>query len=285
MYGYIYETTNLINGKKYIGKHISNIFEPDKYIGSGTLILKAIKKYGKENFKCRLIEECSSLEELNDREKYWVSYCNSVLDENYYNLAKGGDGGSGRGAGSYWIDKNKRAAALEKQKESLNNFYKENPYVHSGKNNPMYGKHHTEKAKKVISINSKTSEGVKNSTRFKGHAHSTESRKKISDALSGRVWITDGINSKMILKEDILPEGWWYGRKLSGETLNRRAKEYEYSKIEKTPGKKKRVKCVELNIVFNSIKEASDFCGNRHVADCCYGRRNIAAGYHWEFVL
>ena len=34
MYGYIYETTNLINGKKYIGKKASTKFLED-YYGSG----------------------------------------------------------------------------------------------------------------------------------------------------------------------------------------------------------------------------------------------------------
>lgn len=34
MYGYIYLTTNLINGKKYIGKHKSLTFD-DSYFGSG----------------------------------------------------------------------------------------------------------------------------------------------------------------------------------------------------------------------------------------------------------
>ena len=45
MYGYIYETTNLINGKKYIGKRVSKTF--DKYYkGSGKLLRKAFTKYG-----------------------------------------------------------------------------------------------------------------------------------------------------------------------------------------------------------------------------------------------
>ena len=56
MYGYIYETTNLINNKKYIGKRTSKKFLPN-YLGSGVLITKAIEKYGKENFTVKLIEE------------------------------------------------------------------------------------------------------------------------------------------------------------------------------------------------------------------------------------
>ena len=42
MYGYIYITTNLLNGKKYIGKHKSSEFEFDKYYGSDKYIKAAI---------------------------------------------------------------------------------------------------------------------------------------------------------------------------------------------------------------------------------------------------
>ena len=72
MYGYIYKTTNLINNKTYIGQHKAKQFEPNKYIGSGLTMLKAIKKYGKNNFKCEFLEECESKEILNQREIYWI---------------------------------------------------------------------------------------------------------------------------------------------------------------------------------------------------------------------
>ena len=49
MYGYIYKTTNKINNKSYIGQHTAKQFEPEKYIGSGSLLLKAVSKYGREN--------------------------------------------------------------------------------------------------------------------------------------------------------------------------------------------------------------------------------------------
>ena len=89
MYGYIYETTNLINGKKYIGQHRAKKFD-EKYIGSGKYLWNAIRKYGIEKFKCKIIEKCNSREQLNEREIYWIDYYNAVKSKNYYNITKGG---------------------------------------------------------------------------------------------------------------------------------------------------------------------------------------------------
>lgn len=63
----VYKTTNLINGKIYVGKDES--MKPH-YIGSGYILKKAIKKYGKENFKKDILESCSSREELGEKERY-----------------------------------------------------------------------------------------------------------------------------------------------------------------------------------------------------------------------
>ena len=49
---YVYEITNLINSKKYIGKRSCECpIEEDKYMGSGKYIKIAIEKYGENNFK------------------------------------------------------------------------------------------------------------------------------------------------------------------------------------------------------------------------------------------
>ena len=48
----LYRTVNLINGKEYTGRLSTSKSKINRlYLGSGVLILKAIKKYGKENFK------------------------------------------------------------------------------------------------------------------------------------------------------------------------------------------------------------------------------------------
>lgn len=90
-YGYIYLTTNKINGKKYIGQHKSEVFDKD-YYGSGLIIRRATKKYREENFVVEVIEWCNSREELNEREKYWIAKNDAVESSDFYNKAYGGDG-------------------------------------------------------------------------------------------------------------------------------------------------------------------------------------------------
>ena len=86
----IYKTTNLINNKIYIGKDKHNNL---KYLGSGTAIKLAIKKYGKNNFIKEIIEECFDDNILNEREKYWINKFNSTNRKIGYNVAYGGEGG------------------------------------------------------------------------------------------------------------------------------------------------------------------------------------------------
>jgi hypothetical protein len=87
----IYKTINLVNNKIYIGQ---DSHDNSEYLGSGKILKKAIKKYGKENFKKKILEDnIRSKKELNEREKYWISFYNSTDKDIGYNIAKGGDGG------------------------------------------------------------------------------------------------------------------------------------------------------------------------------------------------
>lgn len=86
----IYKITNLVNGKIYIGK---DTVSDKNYYGSGVLIKRAIEKYGIENFKKEILEECISNNDLCLKEKYWIEYYGSTNLEIGYNISKGGDGG------------------------------------------------------------------------------------------------------------------------------------------------------------------------------------------------
>lgn len=63
----IYQITNLVNGKIYIGRHITNNIN-DGYMGSGNEIKKAIKEFGKVNFKKEILFDFKTIQEMIDKE-------------------------------------------------------------------------------------------------------------------------------------------------------------------------------------------------------------------------
>ena len=89
MYGIIYMTTCLVDGRKYIGQHkCKNV--NDNYLGSGTILKYAIKQYGRENFVRQTLCVCDSKEELDQQEIEWIAKYNATTDLSFYNLQEGG---------------------------------------------------------------------------------------------------------------------------------------------------------------------------------------------------
>lgn len=84
----IYKTTNLLNGRFYIGKDEKN---DSNYLGSGKILKLAINKNGRENFKKEILEFCDTRKELNEREKHWINILSATTVG--YNIADGGTGG------------------------------------------------------------------------------------------------------------------------------------------------------------------------------------------------
>ena len=86
--GFIYLTTNLVNGKIYVGKHeFKN--KVKNYLGSGTYFTRALKKYGKENFKRKILRLCYTLHELRIWEHVYIVKYKSYERSIGYNIAKG----------------------------------------------------------------------------------------------------------------------------------------------------------------------------------------------------
>lgn len=73
---YIYKTTNILNNKIYIGQSSKDINV--KYFGSGLVLLKAIKKYGENNFIKEILEYNDNKDYINEREIYWISFYDST---------------------------------------------------------------------------------------------------------------------------------------------------------------------------------------------------------------
>ncbi len=197
MYGYIYRTHNLVNGKMYVGLKVSDKFIHEEYLGSGKILKSAIEKYGRDNFRVELLEEVDgSRKDLDEREKFWIKELNAVESDNYYNLHPGGRGGSSKGIpkpeswkrkmsdmqkdGKSWMN-GKRHSEETKHKMSKS---------HSGSLHPMYGKHHSEKSKKLMSEAKK-----RNLPPICGSGS--------ANPMTGRVWVTDGSTSKAIKRDEL----------------------------------------------------------------------------------
>lgn len=90
--GYIYLTTNLANGKKYIGQSKFTSEKTKTYLGSGDLLKQSIKKYGKKQFTKKIIVEGDFSENLlNDLEKHYIQLHGAVTNPKYYNIDSGGN--------------------------------------------------------------------------------------------------------------------------------------------------------------------------------------------------
>jgi group I intron endonuclease len=260
---FIYLTTNLINGKKYVGDHSTDNLD-DKYLGSGIILKKAIKKHGKENFERKILELFETKEEaFNAQEKYINEY--NTLIPYGYNIDKSG----GTRPSDKYINikisignKGKIVSADTRKKLSIKFLGKNNPmynHVYSketldkmsennkGKNNPMFGKKISEEHKEKISY--------VNSSRIKTPAE----RKKISKGNTGKTRdknLRNQISNKL------------KGRKLSEETIKKmsRPKTQEHKeKIGKSNRGLKRSEEIKLKIkksIKNVEKIRCSYCGN-----------------------
>jgi group I intron endonuclease len=138
----IYITTNLVNGKKYIGRDSHN--NPN-YYGSGPAIKNAIKKYGKQNFKKEIIEECSSFEKLIEREEYWLNYYDAANNRTFYNLQNAGKGTQHTDLTKRKISKTLCGRKLTKEhRDKIGNSTR-------GEKSSWYGRKHTDDTKDKIS--------------------------------------------------------------------------------------------------------------------------------------
>ena len=198
MYGYIYLTTNLINNKKYIGQHKSDQFDPT-YFGSGKILQQALKLEGIENFKCEILCECNSYEELNEAEAYYIALYDAVHSSDFYNLVPGGFGRSISGVIYITNDIQNKKIFPEDLETYLSNGWriggpKPSPETVEKRRLSNIGKKH------------KGSENISNSLR--GRKLSEEHRQHLSEAKKGKISSTKGRIS--VIKDNdarkILPE-------------------------------------------------------------------------------
>lgn len=139
----IYCIENKINNKKYIGQsiHIHRRWSEHKYeLNNNThdndYLQKSWNKYGLDNFEFSIIELCD-IDELDDKECYYISLYNTFDRNHGYNLILGG--GANRTISEETREKLRQA---NKRRKSFPDM--------SGENNPMFGKHLSDETKEKI---------------------------------------------------------------------------------------------------------------------------------------
>ena len=180
MFGYIYKTTDKFTNKIYIGKHHSDTFKGIDYIGSGLIIRNIKNKCLKENislenrFLVELIDVADSLEELNEKEKFWIETLDARNPDIGYNIRAGGDCGPG-GA----MFKGHKHSEETKLKMSLSR---------KGSNNSNFGNRWVQ-SKELRELHSKLSSGENNG--MFGKKHSDISKQKNSESHKGKIAISN----------------------------------------------------------------------------------------------
>lgn len=277
MYFFVYLTTNLINGKRYIGQHKTKNVD-DGYLGSGFIFKKALKKYGRENFKREILEFTDSSEKLNELEIKYIELFNAANDDSFYNITKGGMGQLGH----RWSEEQKQAASERVKLEFAEG--KRIPHRRRGQDNPnwgkrgplspMYGKHLSSETKLKLSKKAKEQYSNGRIPPMKGKHWSDEVKKKLSESHKGKMIGPDNPN---------------YGNRWDDETRKRMSNTCITTKCHagSRNGRSKQVKCIETGIVYECATYASQeyHCDRHWIIDCCNGDRETAGGVHWKYEL
>jgi hypothetical protein len=220
MFYTIYKTTNLINGKIYIGAHKTDCLE-DGYLGSGKLLKLAIEKYGVKNFNREWLAIFDNPEDM-----FLLEY--ELVNEEFvccldnYNLKVGGAGGfdyinttkknlygkngqPGFGGENLLSGKSEiknlliQKGKFEQFKQNCSMALKSR--YDTGSVNGFLGKKHTEATKQLI--------GKKNSVNQSG----------IRNSQYGTCWVYHILVGNKKIQKELVPlyidQGWIKGRRLN----------------------------------------------------------------------
>lgn len=211
MYYYVYQITNLLNNKIYVGKHKSAKHPSENgYYGSGKQIKAAIEKYGIENFKKEVLYYCNSMEEMAEKELSIVTE-DFVKRKDTYNMHKGGPGGWDHYNGSEQHSENSRRGGQKRSRQDDNPFKDpEWQKKYNWTRSPEHMKLMNERAKDPEVI-------AKRKETFKKRGHSQGEK----NSQFGRLWISNVLTKevKRITINDPIPEGWVRGKK--GHTITK----------------------------------------------------------------
>ena len=175
-------------------------------MGSGKLIIRAIKKYGVQNFTKEILHVFNNEIDMNNKEKELV-----VLHEDSYNLCEGGKGGFGyinNNELNWTLEKNTKISGFKKLSTETRKYY-----------SSLGGKAASEKTSLRNSLQKGISKPTIHMNTLEANEKKKETYKKTNhqqgskNSQYGTIWITDGTLNKKIKNVDNIPEGWYKGKR------------------------------------------------------------------------
>ena len=290
----VYVHINKINGKKYYGitkQEVKNRWANGKGYSKNEHFTNSINKYGWDNFEHIIVAKGLTEDEAKWLEIELIREHDTTNRDKGYNITKGGEGTNGYKHSEETKKKiseaGKGKTISEEQRKKLSE--------------AMKGKTHTEEARKKMS------------EAKKGHEVSEETRRKFSEAMKTRkgknspratkvycielnkyfdtiteaceyVGCSNDSNISMVLNGKRKTAGgyhWLYAEDVNQENINRvMSEEYNTNK-----GKATKVYCVELDMYFDTVTEASKFvgCHRSNISAVLIGRYKTTKGYHWIY--
>ena len=189
----VYKATNKVNGKVYVGQTIQSwsnrkAEHKNRHPDSRNHFHRSIRKYGWDSFEWKVIDTANSIDELNEKEVFWISVFDSF--NNGYNGTYGGQN-------AHHSEETRKKISESRKGKKLS---KNHPFKAS-----MKGKKHTEETKRKISLAKL------------GKPRTEETRRKISISHTGKVLSEEHRRNIGISKTG--EKNYWYGKGylLSGE--------------------------------------------------------------------
>lgn len=131
----IYQITNIVNKKTYIGKTTKSADERlYRHVWNSksgqTHLYRAMRKHGVDKFEITILENVTDPSLLNEREIFWIAHCKPD-----YNMTKGGEGGD--------------MSHLKSYQDGIKKHHQNRPR-HTYASNGFKGKKTSEKAKQLL---------------------------------------------------------------------------------------------------------------------------------------
>jgi hypothetical protein len=196
----VYQITNLLNGKYYVGAHQTSEID-DGYMSSSKVVKNAIKKHGKENFKKEVLYNFLTLEEMFKKEAEIVDE-KFVNRKNTYNLKTGGTGSTSH--------MNTRDEAHSKRCSDAARNQKNRYDISQHGVKYQFGLD-AERTARATELSRSPEAIAKRKKTFSKIKH--QQGEKNSQFGSRWIYSLSEEKSKKILKSDPIPEGWLLGRK------------------------------------------------------------------------